>query len=223
VTLASPPSVDVPGARATALYTELADWWPIFSKPEDYAEEAAFYHRQMISAAQRPVVEVLELGSGGGNNASHLKQFFRMTLVDLSTDMLAVSRVLNPECEHIQGDMRALRLGREFDAVFIHDAIDYMTSLEDLGQAIRTAYLHCRPGGVAVFAPDHTRESYRPSTDHGGHDGEGRAIRYLEWDWDPILPIRLTWSISLTCCAISGGVRALMTGTFAACSAPGLA
>jgi hypothetical protein len=99
--------------------------------------------------------------------------------------MLAVSRELNPECEHIQGDMRALRLGREFDAVFIHDAIDYMTSLDDLRQAIRTAYLHCRPGGVAVFAPDHTRESFRPSTDHGGDDGEGRAIRYLAWDWDP--------------------------------------
>ena len=35
-----------------------------------------------------------------------------MTLVDLSEEMLAVSRELNPECEHLQGDMRTLRLGR---------------------------------------------------------------------------------------------------------------
>lgn len=185
VTLDSPPALQTPGVGVPLLYAELAEWWPIFSKPEDYAEEAAFYRRLIISAAQRPIEEVLELGCGGGNNASHLKKSFRMTLVDLSEDMLAVSRNLNPDCEHFQGDMRSIRLGREFDAVFVHDAIDYMLTLEDLRRAIQTAYAHCRPGGVALFAPDHTRESFRPSTDHGGQDGEQRAIRYLEWVWDP--------------------------------------
>ena len=34
--------------------------------------------------------------------------------------------------------------------------------------------------------PDGTRESFVPSTDHGGHDGpDGRALRYLEWTIDP--------------------------------------
>jgi hypothetical protein len=40
-----------------------------------------------------------------------------MTLVDLSEEMLVVSRQLNPECQHHQGDMRTVRLGRTFDAV----------------------------------------------------------------------------------------------------------
>ena len=66
---------------------------------------------------------LLELGSGGGNNASHLKARFNCTLTDISPDMLALSRTLNPECEHLEGDMRTLRLGRTFDVVFIHDAI----------------------------------------------------------------------------------------------------
>ncbi|MHC4615594.1 MAG: class I SAM-dependent methyltransferase, partial [Planctomycetota bacterium] len=57
---------------------------------------------------------VLELGSGGGNNASHLKKWFDMTLVDLSPHMLEVSRALNPECSHQQGDMRTVRLGTLF-------------------------------------------------------------------------------------------------------------
>jgi hypothetical protein len=48
-----------------------------------------------------------------------------------------------------------------------------------------TAFVHCRPGGVAVFAPDHVRETFVPGTDHGGHDGAGRGLRYLEWTWDP--------------------------------------
>jgi SAM-dependent methyltransferase len=79
----------------TKLYAELADWWPLLSAPADYAEEAGFY-RRILDEACRPRT-VLELGSGGGNNASHLKQHFSLTLVDRSPEMLAVSRRLNPE------------------------------------------------------------------------------------------------------------------------------
>ena len=60
-----------------------------------------------------------------------------------------------------------------------------MISEADLRRAIQTAYDHCRPGGAALFAPDHSRETFRPSTDHGGHDLGHRALRYLEWSWDP--------------------------------------
>ncbi len=36
--------------------------------------------------------------------------------------------------------MRRLRLGRAFDAVFDHDAVDYTTTADDLRQAIETAH-----------------------------------------------------------------------------------
>ncbi len=167
-------------------YGELAVWWPLISPPEDYAEEAA-YAAALLESAHGPVREVLELGSGGGHVALYLKQRFAMTLVDLSADMLAVSRRLNPECEHVQGDMRSLRLGRAFDAVFVHDAVDYMTTEADLRRAIATAFTHCRPGGVAVFVPDQIEETFAPASDHGGSDGEdGRGVRFLEWSWDPV-------------------------------------
>jgi SAM-dependent methyltransferase len=167
------------------LYSDLADWWPVLSSPENYAEEAEFYRQAIISASDHEIRSVVEFGSGGGNNASHLKQYFDLTLVDLSPEMLAVSKKLNPECEHIHGDMRSIRLEREFDAVFIHDAIVYMTSESDLRAAIKTAYDHCRIGGVALFAPDYTRGTFVPSTEHGGHDQEDRSLRYLQWTWDP--------------------------------------
>ena len=155
------------------------------SAPADYEEEAAFYQRTLLEASERSPGTLVELGSGGGNNASHLKARFTMTLVDPSPGMLEVSRALNPECEHVQGDMRTVRLGRQFDCVFVHDAVCYMTTEADLRRAIDTAYVHCKPGGAALFCPDHVRENFRPSTDHGGHDGAGRALRYLEWTWDP--------------------------------------
>jgi SAM-dependent methyltransferase len=173
------------GERRPSLYYELAAWWPLMSAPADYAEEAAFYQQTLLDACGRSPQTLLELGSGGGNNASHLKARFVMTLVDPSPGMLEVSRALNPECQHIQGDMRTVRLGRQFDCVFVHDAVAYMTTEADLRLAIDTAYLHCQPGGAALFCPDHVRENFQPSTDHGGHDGGGRALRYLEWTWDP--------------------------------------
>jgi trans-aconitate methyltransferase len=166
-------------------YGDLATWWPLISPPEDYEEEATFAARVLGSAAI-PVREVLELGSGGGHNAVHLKTSFVMTLVDLSDEMLEMSRQLNPECEHQQGDMRTVRLGRSFDAVFIHDAIDYMTTESDLRQAIDTAFVHCRPGGIAVFVPDHTSETFESESDIGGSDApDGRGVRFLDWSWDP--------------------------------------
>ncbi len=135
---------------------------------------------------------MLELGSGGGNMASHLKAAARLTLTDVSPAMLDLSATINPECEHIVGDMRTLRLGRTFDAVLIHDAICYMTTEADLRAALETAFVHLRPGGVGVFEPDHIRETFEPGTDHGGEDGPtgpdglpGRALRYLEWTTDP--------------------------------------
>lgn len=167
------------------MYASLASWFHLITHPDEYQAEAEFFGDLFIATASKVVREVLELGCGGGNNASHLKKRFKMTLSDLSEPMLELSRSINPECEHIQGDMRTLRLGRQFEAVFVHDAIDYITSRADLDRVMQTAWLHCRAGGAAVFAPDFTRENFQEGTDHGGRDGERRSLRYLEWTWDP--------------------------------------
>jgi SAM-dependent methyltransferase len=167
------------------MYRDLADWFHLITRPEDYAVEAEFYARVLNESAEIPLTTILELGSGGGNNAFHLKARFDLTLVDLSEDMLEVSRSINPESQHIQGDMRTVRLDRQFDAVFVHDAIVYMTTEADLLAVMITAFEHCKPGGAALFAPDCAKETLREATDDGGYDAGGRGLRYLEWTWDP--------------------------------------
>jgi SAM-dependent methyltransferase len=167
------------------LYGELAGWWPLISPVGEYAEDAAAIERE-FAAAEAPVCTLLDLGSGGGHVALHLKQGRSVTLVDLSADMLSVSRQLNPDCRHVQGDMRTIRLGQTFDAVLVHDAIDYVTSQNDLALVIATAHEHCRPGGLAVFAPDHTAETFRPGSGVGGsHDSTGRQASFTERTTDP--------------------------------------
>jgi SAM-dependent methyltransferase len=167
------------------LYRELASWWPLLSAPEEYEEEAAVYRELLVEASRRDVRRVLELGSGGGSNAFHMKRHLQMTLTDISSHMLDVSRSLNPDCEHVRGDMRDLRLDRRFDAVFVHDAIDYMTTESDLAAVMRTIVAHCEMGAGVVIASDHVAETFATSTSHGGHDGNDRSLRYLEWTWDP--------------------------------------
>jgi SAM-dependent methyltransferase len=166
------------------LYGELADWYRLIDPPADHAEEAAL-HAQLLVGAAPGARTLLELGSGAGHNALYLKRRFACTLTDPSPPMQALGRALNPECEHLAGDMRTLRLGRTFDAVLVHDAVMYMTSREDLQAAAATAFAHLRPGGAALFQPDCLRETFREAATVEGADDGPRSARFLMWSWDP--------------------------------------
>jgi SAM-dependent methyltransferase len=167
-------------------YQELAAWWPLFSPPVHYVEEAADLLQRLEPLPPPGTATLLELGSGGGSLAFHLKQQFRLTLTDLSEGMLAQNRAMNPEAEFVAGDMRTLRLNRTFDYVLVHDAVCYMTTQADLQAAIETAAAHCAPTGTVVFLPDFVKETFTPGSEDGGEDGaDGRGFRYLEWSSDP--------------------------------------
>jgi trans-aconitate methyltransferase len=169
------------------LYTDLSAWWPLMSPPQHYVEEAADLIPLLLEGWTGPnKPTLLELGSGGGSLAYHLKDRFSLTLTDRSPGMLAVNARVNPECEFFQGDMTSLDLGREFDRVVVHDAIMYATTPEAVRATLRTAARHCRTGGVVVVLPDCVRETFTSQSDCGGEDApDGRGLRYLEWSWDP--------------------------------------
>lgn len=171
------------------LYDALVPWYRLLDPAADHRDEAEVFTAAFERAVAPRPETLLELGAGAGHNAVHLKQRFRCTLTDVSAPMQGLSRALNPDCEHVLGDMRTLRLGRTFDAVLVHDAVMYMTSVGDLRAAITTAFEHTRPGGAAVFAPDCVRETFKESSELHGEsaDGQipGRALRCVEWAWDP--------------------------------------
>lgn len=173
------------------LYNELASWDRMLTPVEEYAEEAAVYlatfEAALADSASDPpgTRTLLELGCGAGHNASYLKAAFRCTLTDLSPAMLALSREINPECDHALGDMRTLRLDRVFDAVFVHDAVTYMLTEDDLRAAAATAFVHTRPGGVAVFLTDVVKETFHEDTEHFSGDDGDRSMRCTMWSWDP--------------------------------------
>lgn len=187
-----------PGAEASPsggrvkLYDELSWLWPLWGGPGEYrgyCEHAAELIRERSAI---PVRTILDIGCGGGKNAFNLKRDFEVTGLDLSPRMLELARGLNPECEFVQGDMRSFSLGRTFDAVFIDDAIAYMTSREDLGDALSAARRHLNPGGVMIVTPDATREGFvqnstsaTPASVPEGVSGIDAAFVENSYDPDP--------------------------------------
>lgn len=168
------------------MYSDLAPWWALLSPPSHYVEEAADLLPTLKGAPDSTPRTLLELGCGGGSLAWHLKRHLQLTLSDVSPQMLEVSRRVNPECEHVLGDMRTLDLEREFDLVFVHDAIMYAVDEPSVRATLATATSHCRQGGGVVIVPDCVRETFEPAASVHGEDApDGRGLRFLEWTWDP--------------------------------------
>lgn len=167
------------------LYDTLVQFYSLLDPIEDHADEAEVFG-DLLVAAVPGATSLLELGSGAGHGAYYIKSRFpAVTLTDLSEPMLARSRSLNPVCEHVQGDMRSIALGRVFDCVLCHDAVAYMLSETDLREVFQTAFDHLRPGGAALFVPDSLKESFvECHEDHAGDD-DTRSLRGISWSYDP--------------------------------------
>ncbi|MFT4622195.1 MAG: SAM-dependent methyltransferase [Myxococcota bacterium] len=167
------------------LYGDLAEWWSVLRPPEEQAELAEVV-LGLCDAVLGPLRSLLELGSGGGHLAVHVPADVEVVLVDRSAAMLRASEVLNPSRLHVKGDLRTLRLDRQFDAVLLHDAVMYMLTEGDLAAALAACFAHLRPGGLALVFPDLVREDFEPRTLRGsslGHDG--RAADLVERHFDP--------------------------------------
>lgn len=170
------------------LYSDLAHLWPIISPPEEYMVEAQGWLDVIrsrlasgIAVGQR-LPTLLELGCGGGHLLSHLTPHFITEAVDISPQMLEISRGINPQTLHHEGDMRDVRLGRTFDVVAIHDAVNYMTTVDDLRAAINTAEIHANPGGLVLLAPDCVEETFTgPRVVEWTREAEDRSVTFIEY------------------------------------------
>ena len=164
------------------LYGDLAWLWPTMSPPEEYAEEAVYWLRELRSRLPEGRRRVLELGTGGGHFLHQLVPEYEAVAVDPSEAMLAHARRLNPGVAHHAGDMRTVRLGETFDAVLIHDAISYMLTEDDLRAAFATARAHLEPGGLLIVAPDHYADTFTSPyvDDDTKSDGE-TTLTYVEY------------------------------------------
>jgi SAM-dependent methyltransferase len=172
------------------LYDELADLWALLSPPDDYEAETSEL-RAVLRRHLRPCQpggrhSVLELGSGGGHSLVHLTQEFEAVGVDLSARMLQRSQRLNPGVHHVCADMCNVRLSRRFDAVLIHDAIDYLLTEAQLRQALATAAAHLDVGGMLVVAPTYVADTFTEHAVASDVNADGDIeVAYVSYVHDP--------------------------------------
>ena len=76
--------------KQNRMYDEFSHLWPLISPREDYAEEAACWRDALREKLGPGRHEILELGTGGGNNLSYLTADFQATAVDISDEMLVL-------------------------------------------------------------------------------------------------------------------------------------
>jgi len=142
------------------LYRDLSWLWPMWGSVEEYRAESDAIAEIIKSHASFKVRTFLDVGCGGGKNLCHFKRHFKASGLDMSENMLANCRKLNPECELFQMDMRSFDIGRKFDAICLNDALPHLTELEDLRRVFECAYEHLNPGGVMALIPEFTKENF---------------------------------------------------------------
>ena len=178
------------------LYTDLAWLWPHLSPPDHYTAEAAHLDALLVEHLGPGPHRILELGAGGGHTLVHLDARadrggrHRTVAADLSPQMLQHAAQLIPGLETHAADMRTMRLSatddRGFDAVLIHDAIDYLLAEDDLKQTFDTARAHLRPGGLLFVAPTYLKETFEDNeVADDGTTIDGDQLTYFTYVHDP--------------------------------------
>jgi SAM-dependent methyltransferase len=142
------------------IFDNYARYYDLLYQDKDYIGESQFIHK-LIQTNAPEATTVLELGCGTGNHAMLLaKEGYHVRGVDLSPEMLQYA---NERCDRVppelaarlqfsQGDLRQVRLDRQFDVVIsLFHVISYQTTNEDLLAAFETAKTHLNPGGIFIF------------------------------------------------------------------------
>jgi SAM-dependent methyltransferase len=100
--------------------------------------------------------------------------------------MIAQARKLNPEVRYVQGDMRNVKLKRQFDAITVPDSLDYLTAANDIIKTVRNAYDHLKPGGVFLIVIENTAETFRQNANVIYNRSRGKVrLTVIENAFDP--------------------------------------
>jgi ubiquinone/menaquinone biosynthesis C-methylase UbiE len=130
----------------------------------------------------------LHLGCGAGGHDLYFKKHYKVTGVDISSGMLEKAKAANPEIEYIEGDMRTIRLDRQFDCVVIPDSIDYMVTLDDFKQVIHTSAIHLKSDGVLLIVGK-TKETFKNNNfAYMGENGDTHVTLFENNYVNPYIP-----------------------------------
>lgn len=141
-------------AGVAALYDRTAREWAE-ARGRELRLEAAWLDRFIATLPAQGTV--LDLGCGTGEPIARalLERGFRVSGVDAAPAMLAIARerlpaAAFPQAEWIEADMRALALGRRFDAVLAWHSFFHLGA-DDQRAMFPVFAAHAAPGAMLMF------------------------------------------------------------------------
>jgi len=143
-----------------SVFANYARYYDLLYQTKDYIGEAQFVD-QLLQTYASNSKSILELGCGTGIHAILLAEYgYSVYGIDMSVEMLTManqrfSKLEEPlvsQLEFCQGDVRNIRLNKQFDAVIsLFHVVSYQSVNEDLRAMFITAKSHLKPGGIFVF------------------------------------------------------------------------
>lgn len=134
------------------LYRKFARYYDLIYQWMDYRGESEFIEMAVERYKTSEGAELLDVACGTGGHAHYLNESFQVTGFDINPEMLSIAQEKLPEMEFIHGDMKEMKLEREFDVIIcLFSAINYNTNLNELYETIKRFYDHLKLGGIFIF------------------------------------------------------------------------
>jgi SAM-dependent methyltransferase len=137
-----------------------ARYYDLLYRDKDYQSEASFV-LDLLRNHRAETDSILDLGCGTGSHAHFLaKSGISVHGVDQSASMLETARIkhqalpisVSGRLTFSHGDVRRVRLSRDFDAVVsLFHVLSYQTHNNDVAETFATAKAHLKPDGLFVF------------------------------------------------------------------------
>lgn len=138
------------------VYRELASLYDRLMRDAPYSQWTSFTN-EVLKKHHKSVKTIIDLGCGTGEITTRLAHGgYTMIGVDYSTDMLTLAQQKaidqNLSIQWIHQDLRALEGFTNLDAAISYcDVINYITSLEDVGNVFKRVAYCLKPGGIFIF------------------------------------------------------------------------
>ncbi len=116
----------------------------------NYNDEFSFYSKILESYNKK---DLLEIGCGSGNLAKlFIKSAINYTGLDLSNDMIKLSKEKNPAGNFIQGDMSNFKLKNKVDSIIITArTTSYLLTNNAVSNALKAIRENLETGGILSF------------------------------------------------------------------------
>ena len=140
-----------------SVFNDYSRYYNLLYKDKPYKEEVDFVNGLIRKNYIGTPKSLLDLGCGTGRHDLIFAELgYDVIGVDMSEQMVAIAKQKSKEshkgAEFQIGDIRSLRLNKQFDVVVsLFHVFSYQVTNEDLNKAFVTVKTHLKNGGIFIF------------------------------------------------------------------------